>query len=114
MELTAHFYLAAQKMTPGLGLTYNQMGALMEMWDGCGNGICLGACMNFALASTALQPARSGTTNWMRCIGMHRNALQSFQKDHSLQKTVRNPMWASLCHHTSVRADPCVCVYMPV
>lgn len=69
----------------------------MELWDGSGNGVCLGACMNFALASTAHQLTRSGSTNWLRCIGMHRNALHSFLKDHNLQKIVVKSMCAHAC-----------------
>ena len=76
----------------GQGHVYNQLGALVELWDGSGSGVCPGACMNFALATTAQTPGRSGSRNWLRCIGMHRNALQSFLKDHNLQKVVASTM----------------------
>lgn len=78
----------------GHGQVYNQIGALMELWDGSGNNVCLGACMNFALASTALQVGSTASTNWLRCIGMHRNALQVFSKDNNLQAIASNSMCA--------------------
>lgn len=79
------YYLKAQKLDASLGMIYNQLGAMLERKDAATNNVCLGACMHFAIAATACNPARSGIANFRRAIGMHRNALNVYMKDHNLE-----------------------------
>lgn len=79
------YYLKAQQLDASFGMIYNQLGAMLERKDAATNNVCLGACMHFAIAATARNPARSGRANFRRAIGMHRNALNEHMKDHNLE-----------------------------
>lgn len=78
------YYLKAQSLDASLGLTYNQLGAIIEQKDSGADSVCLGACMHFAIAATSQIPARSGISNFRRSIGIHRNALQAYRNQHTV------------------------------
>ena len=74
-DIAIAFYLKARTLDVDSGKLHNQLAVVEESRQADGLGVCMGACMRFALAATAVKPAPSGEKNWLRCIGNHREAL---------------------------------------
>ena len=69
------YYLKARALDLDSGKLHNQLAVVEETRQADGLGVCMGACMRFALATAAVKPFATATTNLRRCIGNHRDAL---------------------------------------
>ena len=69
------YYLGARALDVNAGKLHNQLAVVEEQRQGDGLGVCMGACVRFALATAAVKPYATAETNLRRCIGNHRDAL---------------------------------------
>jgi hypothetical protein len=74
-DLCETYYRKARVLDVDAGKLHNQLAVVEEARQADGLGVCMGACMRFALATTAVKPLPTGEKNWLRCIGNHREAL---------------------------------------
>jgi hypothetical protein len=95
-DLAVNFYLKARSLDLADGKLHNQLAVVEEARQADGLGVCMGACMRFALASTAVKPLAAGEKNWMRCIGNHREALSESLSGRRLEKL--SPECMCACH----------------